>query len=162
MFTSRPKLFATLVAGALFATRFLSAADTVLYKPVPNTSKLRMDGTSTIHDWHADTDIIGGSMELEATFPDVSGKSAPSAVKPKVEVKISVRSLKSSGGKRMDAVMQEHMKFEQYKMIEYRVLELTPKAGAAGEFDAIGALTIPAAVPGNAPARACADRTACR
>lgn len=142
MFTSRLKLFAAFLAAALVATGFLSAADTVRYTPVPNSSKLRMDGTSTIHDWHADTDIIGGFMELEATFPDASGKSAPSAVKPKVEVKIPIRSLKSSGGKRMDAVMQEHMKFEQYKAIEYRVLELAPKAGAAGQFDATGALTI--------------------
>ncbi len=141
MSTSRLKLFAAFVAAALFATGFLSAADTVRYMPVPNSSKLRMDGTSTIHDWHAETDIIGGFMELEATFPDASGKSAPSAVKPKVEVKIPVRSLKSSGGKRMDAVMQEHMKFEQYKMIEYRVLELSPKS-APGQFDAKGALTI--------------------
>jgi len=142
MLTSRLKLFAAFLAAALVATGFLSAADTVRYTPVPNSSKLRMDGTSTIHDWHADTDIIGGFMELEATFPDASGKSAPSAVKPKVEVKIPVRTLKSSGGKRMDAVMQEHMKFEQFKMIEYRVLELAPKAGAAGQFDAKGALTI--------------------
>jgi polyisoprenoid-binding protein YceI len=142
MFTSRLKLFAALVVAALLATGFLSAADTVRYTPVPNSSKLRMDGTSTIHDWHADTDIIGGFMELEATFPDASGKSAPSTVKPKVEVKILVRTLKSSGGKRMDTVMQEHMKFEQYKVIEYRVLELAPKAGAAGQFDAKGALTI--------------------
>ena len=142
MFTLRLNLSAAFAAAALFATGALSAADTVRYTPVPNSSKLRMDGTSTIHDWHADTDIIGGFMELEATFPDASGKSAPSAVKPKVEVKIPVRTLKSSGGKRMDAVMQEHMKFEQYKMIEYRVLELAPKAGAAGQFDAKGALTI--------------------
>jgi polyisoprenoid-binding protein YceI len=142
MLTSRLKLFAAFLAAALVATGFLSAADTVRYTPVPNSSKLRMDGTSTIHDWHADTDIIGGFMELEATFPDASGKSAPSAVKPKVEVKIPVRTLKSSGGKRMDAVMQEHMKFEQFKMIEYRVLELAPKAGAAGQFEATGALTI--------------------
>ena len=122
------------------------AAETIRYVPVPNTSKLRMDGTSTIHDWHADTDVIGGFMELEATFPDASGKSAPSAVKPKVEVKIPVRTLKSSGGKRMDTVMQEHMKFEQNKMIEYRVLELKPKAGgasgSAAEFTAKGALTV--------------------
>jgi polyisoprenoid-binding protein YceI len=130
------------LAAAFLGTMVLSAADAVRYTPVPNSSKLRIDGTSTIHDWHTDTDIIGGFMELEATFPDASGKSAPSAVKPKVEVKIPVRTLKSSGGKRMDAVMQEHMKFEQHKMIEYRVLELTPKAGAAGQFDARGALTI--------------------
>jgi hypothetical protein len=46
----------------------------------------------------------------------------------------------------MDAVMQEHMKFEQNKMIEYRVLELTPKPGGASgstaEFSAKGALTV--------------------
>jgi polyisoprenoid-binding protein YceI len=130
------------VAAALFATGFLSAAEVVRYSPVPNSSKLRMDGTSTIHDWNAETAMIGGFLELEATFPDASGKSAPSTVKPKVEVKILVRSLKSSGGKRMDAVMQEHMKAEQHKTIEYRVLELAPKAGAAGQFDAKGTLTI--------------------
>lgn len=142
MFTARLKLTAAFVAAALFGTLVLSAAETVRYSPVPNSSKLRLDGTSTIHDWHADTDLIAGFMELEATFPDASGKSAPSAVKPKIEVKIPVRSLKSSGGKKMDAVMQEHMKFEQHKTIEYRVLELTPKAGAAGQFDAKGTLTI--------------------
>jgi len=25
-----------------------------------HSSKVRLDGTSTIHDWHADTDVIGG------------------------------------------------------------------------------------------------------
>ncbi len=132
---------ALICLGALLAAGSILAADAVRYTPVPNSSKLRMDGTSTIHDWHADTDIIGGFMELEATFAD--GKSAPVSVKPTIAVKIPVRSLKSSGGKRMDAVMQEHMKFEQFKVIEYRVLELTPKAGAAaGQYEAKGALTL--------------------
>lgn len=128
-----------LAAATLFAASAIFAAD-VRYTPVPNSSKLRMEGTSTIHDWHAETDIIGGFMELEASFAD--GKATPSAIKPKVEVKIPVRSLKSSGGKRMDAVMQEHMKFDQFKMIEYRVLALAPKAGAAGQWDAKGTLTV--------------------
>ena len=131
---------ALICASALLAAGSVLAADAVRYTPVPNSSTLRMDGTSTIHDWHADTDIIGGFMELEATFAD--GKSAPVSVKPNIEVKIPVRSLKSSGGKRMDAVMQEHMKFEQFKVIEYKVLELTPKAGAAGQYEAKGALTL--------------------
>ena len=69
---------AVIVAAALFAAGSVPAADAVRYMPVPNSSKLRMDGTSTIHDWHADTDIIGGFMELEATFAD--GKSVPIAV----------------------------------------------------------------------------------
>jgi polyisoprenoid-binding protein YceI len=131
---------ALICASALLAAGFVLAADAVRYVPVPNSSTLRIDGTSTIHDWHAETPTIGGFMELDATFVD--GKSAPATVKPNIEVKIPVRSLKSSGGKRMDAVMQEHMKFEQFKAIEYRVLELIPKAGAAGQYEARGALTL--------------------
>ncbi len=139
MFTTR-SLRSALTAAVLFAASSMIAAEAVRYVPVPNSSKLRMDGTSTIHDWHADTDIIGGFMEFDATFAD--GKSTPATVKPNVEVKIPVRTLKSSGGKRMDAVMQEHMKFEQHKAIEYRVLELAPKAGAAGQYEARGVLTL--------------------
>ncbi len=138
---------ALLVAGALAAAASVTA-ETVRYAPVPNSSKLRMDGTSTIHDWHAETDLIGGFMEFDATFAD--GKSAPVAVKPNVEVKISVRSLKTSGGKRMDAVMQEHMKFAQFKTIDYKVIELTPKAGAAGQYEAKGALTVAGVTRTNA------------
>jgi polyisoprenoid-binding protein YceI len=143
---SRLQLTYGFVALTLLASGSFSAADTVRYTPVPNSSKLRIDGTSTIHDWHADTGVVGGFMEMEATFPDPSGKSAPSAIKPKIEVKIPVRSLQSSGGKRMDAVMQEHMKLDQHKIIDYRVLELTPKAGTtagpSAQFDAKGTLTI--------------------
>ncbi len=139
MFTTR-SLRSALTAAALLAASSMIAAEPVRYVPVPNSCKLRMDGTSTIHDWHADTDLVGGFMEFDATFAD--GKSTPATVKPNVEVKIAVRSLKSSGGKRMDAVMQEHMKIEQHKAIEYRVLELTPKAGAAGQYEARGVLTL--------------------
>jgi polyisoprenoid-binding protein YceI len=143
----RPISFKTLsrvlLAPAVWlAASSLLAAEAVRYTPVPNTSKLRMDGTSTIHDWHADTDVIGGFMEIEATFPDTADNSTPSAIRPKIEVKIPVRALKTSGGKRMDAVMQEHMKFDQHKMIEYRVVELTPKSGAPAQFEAKGALTV--------------------
>lgn len=142
MFTIQSSRFFRSVAlgTVLFATATIIAAEATKYVPVPNSSKLRMDGTSTIHDWHAETDIIGGFMELDAAFLD--GNSTPATLKPKVEVKIPVRSLKSSGGRRMDAVMQEHMKFEQNKTIDYKVMELTPKTGAAGQFEAKGVLTV--------------------
>src|SRR5437867_2980049 len=130
MFRDSLKLVRLVVPAATLFVGSILAADTVRYTPIPNSSKLRMDGTSTIHDWHADTDVIGGYMELEATFPQGAGQAAPTAIKPKVEVKIPVRALKSSGGKRMDAVMQDHMKFDQYKTIDYRVLELVPKSDA--------------------------------
>jgi polyisoprenoid-binding protein YceI len=125
------------LAAALLSTASLVLAETTHYVPVPNSSKLRMDGTSTIHDWHADTDVIGGSLDLDANFPEGAGSAT---ITPKVEVKIPVRSLKTSGGKRMDAVMQDHMKYPENKMIEYRVLELAPKG--SGKFEAKGALTV--------------------
>jgi len=125
--------------GFVLLGSFTLAAATVHYIPVPNSSKVRMEGDSTIHKWHAETDVIGGSLDLEADFPAGGGDAS---LKPKIEVKIPVRSLKSSGGNRMDAVMQEHMKFTDHKFIEYKVLELAPKAGAAGQFDAKGALTV--------------------
>ncbi len=116
------------------------AAD-VRYTSVPNEAKMRMDGTSTIHDWHAESGVIGGSIEADASFPDASkGK-----VSPKVEVNIPVRALKSSGGRKMDSIMQEHMHMAEHKMIKYQVIELVPKgANAAGgvDYTATGALTV--------------------
>lgn len=128
----------------LAAAVSLSAAETVRYQSVPNASKMRMDGDSTIHKWHAETQVIGGSIEADKGFPE-SAKGATAPVTPKVEVKVPVRTLKSSSGKRMDTVMQEHMKAAEHKTIDYRVIDLTPKPGGTGNavnFEAKGALTV--------------------
>lgn len=115
------------------------AAGTVRYDASPTGSKMRMEGTSTLHDWHMESTIIGGFLEADAGFPATSSKATAQVFTP-------VRSYKSSGGKKMDSVMQEHMKEPQFKMIKYTLIELKPKsaAGASGpvQFDAIGALTI--------------------
>lgn len=115
------------------------AAGMVRYEAMPTGSKMRMEGTSTLHDWYMDSTIIGGFLEAEAGFPASSSKATAQVFTP-------VRSYKSSGGKKMDQVMQEHMKEPKFKMIKYSLIELKPKsaAGASGpvQFDAIGALTI--------------------
>lgn len=111
------------------------------YFSVPNEGRIRIDGTSTIHDWHAESTVIGGTIEAEADFPNATrGK-----VSPKVDINIPVRTLKSSEGRKMDVILQEHMNAAEHKMIKYRVLELVPKAPnpAAGvDYDANGTLTI--------------------
>jgi polyisoprenoid-binding protein YceI len=134
-------LFAPALSAVALALTLPLAAQNVRYNSVPNECKVRMDGTSTIHDWFAESGVIGGSVEADASFPDAS----KGAVKPKVEVNIPVRQLKSSGGRKMDSVMLEHMKGADHKMIKYSVLELVPKgANAAGgvDYDAKGTLTI--------------------
>ena len=131
-----PSLAAALSLGAILAA---SAAETVRYEAQPGGSKMKIDGTSTIHDWTVECGVIGGFMEFDATFPD--NTAVPSAVKPRVEVTIPVRQLKS-GKKSMDVVMLDAMKQEKFPKIEYKMIELKPKAGAAGQFDATGALTV--------------------
>lgn len=133
---------ATVVATAMFLIA-TGRSETVRFDAEPGASKIKIDGTSTIHDWSVDCNVIGGFMELEATFLD--GQSTPVAVRPRVEVNVPVRQLKS-GKKSMDAVMHDAMKQAQHPRIEYKVLDLTPKpgqtAGASTQFDARGVISI--------------------
>lgn len=126
----------------------LSRAETpVRYEAQPG-SKVKLDGTSTIHDWTVEGQIIGGFMELESNFPlDPALKTVPSLkVIPKVEVAIPVRSLKS-GKTTMDQVMHDAMKQQEHPKIEYRLKEMTPgseprEAGSPLKFTAKGDLTV--------------------
>jgi polyisoprenoid-binding protein YceI len=108
-----------------------------------------MDGTSTIHDWYAETQIIKGFMDWDANFPiDPSVKDIPALkIIPKVEVSIPVRSLRSSGKKSMDNVMHDAMKANDFKEIQYVLKEMTLKPGDhnAGDpipFETKGDITI--------------------
>ena len=99
-------------------------------------SKLKVDGTSTIHDWTIETSLVGGYMELDPEF-DKDLKTPKST--PKVQITLQVRSLKS-GKSAMDNVTYDAMKQTDHPKIEYRLLDLSPKAG--GSFEAKGALTV--------------------
>ncbi len=106
-------------------------------------SQVKIEGTSSIHDWDVKSPIIGGYMELDSAF---LAKPAPGKVKSAVKVTIPVRSLKSYKTS-MDEVMQEHMKMKQYPRIEYRLTELTCKeapkdATSPMTFDSKGELTV--------------------
>ncbi|MCX7723474.1 MAG: YceI family protein [Verrucomicrobiae bacterium] len=124
-----------------------SAVKLVRYNSQPG-SLVQIDGTSNIHDWTVKGGVIRGFIEADEDFP--ASVAAPGARAPRVEVTIPVRTLKSQvavGAKKMDEVMQEHMKMAQWPNIEYRLIELVPKAvspgaGTAFQFDAVGALTV--------------------
>jgi polyisoprenoid-binding protein YceI len=149
MKTTQPKINGSrIVAIAASAVALLlaasAAAQTVRYVPVPDGSKVKMEGTSTIHDWTVNSPTIDGIIEADKDFPESALKN-PAAAKPNVQVSIPVSTLKSYADS-MDAVMQDHMNMERYPRIEYRLVELKPKsvAGATGplQFDAVGALTV--------------------
>ena len=117
-------------------------------------SKMRIEGTSNIHDWQVESPFIGGLMEVGPGFPMESGQAVtPGKVEAKADVFIQVRSLKSieKDGKpysdKMDEIMWEHLKEPQNKRILYRLSEMTlkeaPKAkDAPYVFDAKGDLAV--------------------
>lgn len=137
--------FASLFSAAvlLSLSASASAATMVRYESQPG-SKMRMDGTSTIHDWHAESQLIGGFLELDAALLEAPEKAKPGKVAAQAETFVAVRSLKCSSGKAMDAVMQEAMKEKENPRIVFKLAELTFKEakGAQVQFEAKGTLTV--------------------
>jgi hypothetical protein len=128
-----------LLVSLLFSAGLVSHANNwEHYKPQPG-SKLKIEGTSTLHDWSVESAIIAGSLELPPGFL----ANPANAPQPKVETSVPVRSLKS-GKRQMDSVMYDAMKMKEHPAVTYRLLEMKPKEGAKpGEltFDTKGAIT---------------------
>ena len=122
-------------------------AESVKYESQPG-STVKVDGSSTIHDWTIESKLIAGFMEWEANSPiDPAQAILPDLkVIPKVEVSIPVRSLKS-GKSLMDKIIYETMNQPTYAKIEYKLKEMTlkkdaRKAGDPIKFDTKGELTV--------------------
>lgn len=124
------------------------AAEWSYYASQPVGTKLKVDGTSTVHDWTIETSLVGGAMQLPPGFPlDKSIASIPEVKEtPKVKVLIPVRRL-ASGKQAMDNVMQQAMKAEESPMIQFQLTEFKAnnegrKAGDPLTFDTKGKLTV--------------------
>ena len=120
------RLFLNTAAALLFAAAL--HAETITYIAVPRGSIMKLDGTSTMHDWSVESQLIGGRMELDSNFPLDPGQEPPKELKvtPKVDVSILVRQLKS-GKSLMDTVMHNAMNVETHPTIKYALLEMKPK-----------------------------------
>ncbi len=148
----------TLIAGTitclLLAAASLQAASQMTTYAARSGSKMRIEGTSNVHDWQVESPFIGGLMEVGPGFPTEAGQAAtPGKVEAKADVFIQVRSLKSieKDGQpysdKMDEIMWEHLKEAQFKRIVYRLTEMTlkeaPKANDAPYvFDTKGELAV--------------------
>jgi len=132
-------LFPLVVGGVLLLAISLQAQNTVHYDAVPGGAKIKVDGTSTLHDWTVETQAVGGFMELDPAF-DADLKTLNGT--PKVEVTVPIRQMKNTEGKKsMDNVMYEHMNMKDNPIIKYHLVSLAAKPGAA-QFDAKGELTV--------------------
>ena len=138
-----PTPMLSVLALALAAT--VSAQNLTKFEAQPG-SKVKIDGTSTVHDWTVEGGIIGGVLELDAKFAADPSKALPGKVPAKVEATIPVRSVKS-GKKAMDDIMHAAMKQPTHPKIEYRLTELTLKetpksADGPFTFDSKGELSV--------------------
>src|SRR3954454_5566285 len=107
------------VCAAVFLAGVLHAQTAVRYDSQPGANKVKVEGTSTIHDWTVESQAIGGFMELDPAF-DADLKTLTTT--PKVEVNIPVRQLKASDNKpSMDKVMYEHMGLKDNPIIKFRL-----------------------------------------
>lgn len=107
-----------------------AVADT--YKARPG-STVKIEGTSTVHDWTVESKLIGGTMELNGDL------SKPGKVEATAKAIISVRSIKSDK-KAMDDIMYAAMKVEEHPRIEFVLKSLTAKGDM--KFDATGDLSL--------------------
>ncbi len=101
------------------------------------TNLVRIEGTSTVHNWQVESRLIGGSVEFPPEFlAGLKTQSYPTNVELKANVFIPVRSLKSmtpSGGHYsdpMDEIMYEKLLAAQFSRITY-----TLDSFAAGNAD---------------------------
>jgi len=129
------------VMGLATAAWSLQAAETTKFF-ARSGSKLRLEGTSNVHDWQVESPLIGGLIEVGENFPIEPGQ----AVKPgKVEARatpfVQVRSLKSIEkdgspySDKMDEIMYEKLKATEFPRIQYYLTELTLKEAAKSKDD---------------------------
>ena len=64
--TTRLAVFAL---GLAMTTSAVLGAESVRYQGVPRGSSVKIDGTSTVHDWSVEGKLIGGYMTVDGEFP---------------------------------------------------------------------------------------------
>jgi polyisoprenoid-binding protein YceI len=137
------------IAGALLAAPLI-AQDGTHYGGSPLGSKVRIDGSSNIHDWQMNGTLVVGTfdlpagVELDSTKADITGLKGDK-LEAHASVRIPVNSMQS-GTDGMDSVMQQAMNAPNYPAIIYKLNTLTFKgphtANTPFQFEAKGDLSL--------------------
>jgi hypothetical protein len=127
-------LFAGGIALWLLAVAPIFAADSMTRLDARGGSKMRLEGTSTVHDWQAESTLIIGSIEVGPNFPLEPGQDVkPGKVDIKGEAAVTVRSLTSieKDGRKYSDTMDEKMwsmlRQPEFPKIVFRPTELVLK-----------------------------------
>jgi hypothetical protein len=135
------------------AVLHVRAADMTRYNATAG-SKMRVEGTSTLHDWRVVSSLITGYLEVGPNFPKEPGQSVqPGKVDAHGEATVNARSLRSINKDgsyyedKMDDKMYEMLKSTANPKIIFTIKELTLKESAKDKdspyvFDAKGDLEV--------------------
>jgi len=133
--------------AALAAATEPSTAAATQPAPVPyvssaNSGKAAVAGTSTLHDWTAESATINGT----AIFAGEFDPAVPPAIRS-IQVVIPVNSLKSSEGGGMDSTMDDALQMKKHPNITYSLDSATLTSGPTKDdpqchYAATGQLTI--------------------
>ena len=107
------RIFLTLIALTL-----VLPAKAEIFKAKFGTSKLTINGDSSVHKWKVETKVVGGFLQV-----DSAALAEPGKIEVKGKVIIPVRQLKS-GKKRMDEVMHAAMNEKKHKLIDFTLFDL--------------------------------------
>jgi len=123
------------IIGLTLAVALTASAQTLTeYKAKP-PGKARVEGTSSIHDWWVEGQIISGLFSVDK---ETLLKGQPGDVKATAKVIIPISSLHSSSGSAMDSVMYDYMEVEKqadYRRIVYMLdsLKIAKAPAKAGD-----------------------------
>jgi polyisoprenoid-binding protein YceI len=124
------------------------------YNAQPRGSSVRVDGTSTAHDWEMEGGMVGGFIEFGAGVTLDKAQAAPAGlqgdkVPAKAHVIIPVSTIHSKADHLpgvMDDLMQKALKAGDFPRIEFTLTEMTFKgphtAGKSFDLEATGELVI--------------------
>jgi polyisoprenoid-binding protein YceI len=149
-----PKFSTFLAAVVLGLAALFPAGAQTRYNAQPHGTSVKIDGTSTAHDWEMEGTLIGGFIEFEPGVTlDAAQTTIPGLKDGKVPVKVralipvtSVHSNAEHAPDIMDHLMQKALKADDFGKIEYTLTDMTFKgphvAGQPFNFDTTGNLSI--------------------
>jgi polyisoprenoid-binding protein YceI len=143
-----------LVVATVFLAPALPATAQTHYASQPKGSDVKINGTSSLHDWEMEGVLIGGVLEFgagvqldptQASIAGIQGDKVPATA----HVIIPVRTVHSKADHLpdvMDHLMQDALKEPQFPRIEFTLKAMTFKgphaAGKPFDFDVTGDLVI--------------------
>ena len=145
---------ASIVALWSLTTLPLQAADQATRFNAAPGSKMRIEGSSLVHDWQAESSLIIGFLEVGPNFPTEPAQAVtPGKIDVRGEAAVMVRSLQSvekSGAKysdKMDDKMYEMLKSASFPRIVFSIKELVLKEAPKDKdspyvFDSKGDLSV--------------------